>query len=130
LIDFQLFNYKYNALLNTNNCFKGVIDDIRIYNRLMTPEEYRLISDTTQNTNNLELKSNNIVVTSNSGDLKIKSNNLQNITVSLYSIEGRKRLDLVDNNQYVVSGLPKGLYLIRVIDQVSKQISVQKVILH
>jgi hypothetical protein len=106
-----LFQY-----LKTTNSFKGIIDDIRIYNRMMTPEEYRLNSDTTQNTNNVELKSNNsnFDIKVNGSNLQVSTKDLQIFNLEIFNASGTKVWENNNASKYNIENLYSGVYVLSI----------------
>ena len=123
-------------LINTNgtNCVLGRsltatfgngkfnIDDLKIYSGLLTQSEITALSTSDFNTNNLKFSlypnpANNIVNIELTTELK---------SVEIYSLQGQKVLTS-NKNQVDVSGLSKGIYMVRVED-VDNGVSTQKMV--
>ena len=118
--------------LKTTNSFKGIIDDIRIYNRMMTPAEYRLISDTTQNTNEPELKSpnSNFDIKVSGSSLQVSTKNLQLLSLVIFNASGVKVCENSNAAKYSIDNLSSGVYVLNMKTKDDKILYSSKVVIN
>ena len=111
-----------------NQDFKGTIDNVFIYNRILSePEIYAIVngnslSNTDFQTNNLKFN----LYPNPATDILNIAMETELKSVEIYNIQGQKVLTS-DKNQIDVSSLSKGMYMVRVED-VNSLVSTQKLL--
>lgn len=103
-----------------NSYFKGVIDDIRIYNKILGASEITQLFNegTTTNVLNLNTNEENVFIYPNpaKNEFRISNTSNQAFKLSIYDTNGRIVLSQVEapNNPISISDLAPGIYFVKI----------------
>jgi Secretion system C-terminal sorting domain/Concanavalin A-like lectin/glucanases superfamily len=117
----KIANNRTNTLSNNNRYFDS-IDDILIYNRLLTAAEITTIVNYNNNlaTENFNTAKLELAIYPNPAKSILNINTDEEInTIEIYTLEGKKVLES-NTKQIDVSPITKGLYLVKIVTTANK----------